>query len=79
MPADAQTTACGCLRCQGERRKFIPDDGKLENIIARFPGMDPHFRYACEICGNKRCPHQSDHRLACTRSNATGQPGSVYQ
>jgi len=33
----------------------------------------------CDICGNKRCPHASDHRLKCTGSNATGQPGSIYR
>ena len=32
---------------------------------------------ACE-CGNKRCPHATDHRHACTGSNEPGQPGSVY-
>lgn len=33
----------------------------------------------CPICGNKRCPHASDHELACTGSNDPGQPGSIYQ
>lgn len=33
----------------------------------------------CPDCGNKRCPKASDHRLACTRSNEPGQPGSVYR
>jgi hypothetical protein len=37
------------------------------------------FRYACEVCGNKRCPHHSDHELACTNSNEPGQPGSVFR
>jgi hypothetical protein len=32
----------------------------------------------CPVCGNKRCPHASDHRLACTASNEPGQAGSVY-
>jgi hypothetical protein len=32
----------------------------------------------CPDCGNKRCPKASDHKLDCTRSNASGQPGSVY-
>jgi hypothetical protein len=32
----------------------------------------------CTECGNKRCPKASDHRLACTGSNESGQPGSVY-
>lgn len=33
----------------------------------------------CPECGNKRCPHASDHRLACTGSNKPGQRGSVYE
>ncbi len=32
----------------------------------------------CPTCGNKRCPHASNHRLACTDSNEPGQPGSIY-
>ena len=32
----------------------------------------------CELCGNKRCPHATDHNLACTNSNDPGQPGSRY-
>ena len=32
----------------------------------------------CETCGNKRCPHATDHRHACTGSNEPGQPGSSY-
>ena len=33
----------------------------------------------CATCGNKRCPHATDHNLACTNSNEPGQPGSRYQ
>lgn len=33
---------------------------------------------ACPVCGNKRCPRATDHRLECTGSNKPGQPGSVY-
>lgn len=32
----------------------------------------------CSICGNKRCPHATDHRLACNGSNDPNQPGSIY-
>lgn len=32
----------------------------------------------CQTCGNKRCPHATDHRNACTGSNLPGQPGSSY-
>ena len=32
----------------------------------------------CDTCGNKRCPHATDHENACTHSNAPGQAGSIY-
>ena len=32
----------------------------------------------CEHCGNKRCPHATNHTLDCTNSNDTGQEGSRY-
>lgn len=32
----------------------------------------------CDICGNKRCPHATNHELDCTDSNEPGQPGSYY-
>lgn len=35
--------------------------------------------FLCEKCGNKRCPHASDHEYECTNSNEPGQPGSVYE
>jgi len=33
----------------------------------------------CPKCGNKRCPHSTDHNLECTDSNEPGQPGSRYE
>lgn len=38
-----------------------------------YPGM-----LVCSTCGNKRCPHATDHALACTNSNEPGQAGSIY-
>jgi hypothetical protein len=32
----------------------------------------------CPKCGNKRCPHATDHFLGCTGSNVSGQGGSRY-
>lgn len=63
---------CGCIRCFSERMR---NDTKRTS-----PLTDPTFgfRYACELCGNKRCPHHTDHDLACTGSNEPGQPGSAY-
>lgn len=67
---------CGCMKCVAERCAALGEEEGLRRINA-FQPMDPHWRYACEICGNKRCPHHSDHTLACTNSNEPGQKGSV--
>lgn len=40
--------------------------------------MEEQRMILCSICGNKRCPHATDHRHACTNSNEYGQPGSVF-
>jgi hypothetical protein len=33
----------------------------------------------CAKCGNKRCPHATDHRNACTNNNDPGQKGSSWE
>jgi hypothetical protein len=33
----------------------------------------------CNTCGNKRCPHATDHENACTNSNEAGQKGSIFE
>ena len=55
-------SGCQCQTC----RPFSPMDPKSIRMIL------------CAICGNKRCPHATDHRNACTNSNEPGQPGSSY-
>jgi len=55
---------CGCVSCAR------PSAGMM---------MSPNFLYACEICGNKRCPHHTHHARACTNSNEPGQKGSIYK
>lgn len=32
----------------------------------------------CKVCGNKRCPHASDHGFKCTHSNEPNQKGEPY-
>ena len=56
---------CGCHKC---------NEGVTINGI---PFASARM-ILCPTCGNKRCPHASDHRLACTDSNEPGQAGSVY-
>lgn len=68
---------CGCIKCVDARFAALPEDTPLHERVYG-PGR-LGWRYMCEICGNKRCPHHSDHELYCTGSNEPGQPGSVYQ
>jgi hypothetical protein len=68
---------CGCMKCTDARIAKMRAEGEREHML--FPGpIVPGWRYACEICGNKRCPHHTDHTLACTNSNKPGQPGSAF-
>jgi hypothetical protein len=63
----SESAACECHRCIKEKDLCVNSIplGSIKMIL-------------CPTCGNKRCPHASDHRLACTGSNESGQPGSVY-
>lgn len=59
---------CVCHRCISEKRLVV--NGLLLNDV---------MMILCPTCGNKRCPKASDHDLACTGSNESGQKGSVYE
>lgn len=61
---------CRCHRCLNERGEPDPFGSGLPYTST--------IMVLCSECRNKRCPHASDHRFACTNSNAPGQPGSVY-
>jgi hypothetical protein len=71
------TEHCHCFRCTKMRVALDP----LPPDMLVFGQVDPRMArmFLCETCGNKRCPHAADHRLNCTRSNAPGQPGSLYE
>ncbi|NCU20328.1 hypothetical protein EOM89_06235 [Candidatus Falkowbacteria bacterium] len=53
-----------CIRDRGDQRWGMP------RLMSEF--------IVCAVCGNKRCPHATNHRHACTDSNEPGQPGSDY-
>jgi hypothetical protein len=59
---------CWCLKC-------VRDRGEKINGIPYEMGR----MIVCARCGNKRCPHATDHAEECTNSNAPGQPGSIYE
>ncbi|RYE43983.1 MAG: hypothetical protein EOP24_26410 [Hyphomicrobiales bacterium] len=65
------TKQCICHRCIQENDLHVmAGDMKLPLSMTQM--------ILCPTCGCKRCPHASDHRLACTDSNEAGQPGSIY-
>ena len=59
---------CWCYNCN--KGKPSPYGGSLPYELTVF--------ITCPACGNKRCPHATDHNLECTNSNEPGQPGSRY-
>jgi len=69
MSENEDTKNCLCIKCRSAR----------EDPLTSLDITVWDFRYACEICGNKRCPHHTDHNLECTHSNEPGQAGSVYE
>lgn len=60
---------CGCRKCLRARDVQIQDAIPIEMTMM----------ILCPTCGNKRCPHATDHDLACTNSNEPGQKGSAYE
>ena len=71
--AGDRMSECNCYRC-------LKESGATHEIAPNFHVSIADLRMVlCAICGNKRCPHATDHRLQCTDSNAPGQPGSNYE
>lgn len=62
---------CPCRVCAQARVEADPSDDPFDPRMMRM--------FLCETCGNKRCPHATDHRNACNGSNEPGQPGSDYE
>lgn len=72
-----------------EEQTFVPpplfDCGRCEQVYWHKQerkktsfSFHPMQFIVCPLCGNKRCPMATDHRLTCTRSNAPNQPGSDH-
>ena len=79
-PQDAKAmppASTGSLACVMPCRACI-ERYDLRNPQRPFFRLDYTRMILCEHCGNKRCPHASNHRLACTGSNSSGQIGSAY-
>ena len=65
--AEVEKPRCFCYNCN----KDYTEPGQV------FPYVMSRM-IVCPKCGNKRCPHSTDHNLECTGSNDPGQPGSRY-
>lgn len=64
--------SCECHKCIVENKLTV-------NIFDGIPvALSAIKMILCPVCGNKRCPKASDHRLDCSGSNEQGQQGSVY-
>jgi len=63
--------ACPCAHCHALRIEGS-DLAPVDRLLA---GSVMHL---CEHCGNKRCPHATNHHHRCTGSNEPGQLGSAY-
>ena len=70
LPIEQEKIECWCRKCH---------EGHVVGEIGGF--QIPYamsVMIVCPKCGNKRCPHASDHNYECTGSNEPGQEGSVY-
>ena len=57
---------CYCYTCNKDKK----DKFGFPRVMTRM--------IVCPECGNKRCPHATDHNMGCTNSNEPGQYGSRY-
>lgn len=62
---------CECRKCYYAPLDVYNDALEIMFFQSRF--------IVCDLCGNKRCPHATDHELECTNSNEPGQKGSFYE
>ena len=44
-----------------------------DHVPQNITSLSRKYITVCEICGNKRCPHATDAKYACTDSNALRQ------
>lgn len=63
----------------GEGDTNWPDPTAKPNPLCGCSECNPRawWMVVCGICGNKRCPHASDHRFQCSGSNAVGQTPKI--
>lgn len=77
--ANPNKPQCKCRRCLTERGEIKTFSMTGHDITTAPTGVNFVGMIVCETCGNKRCPHATDHRHACTDSNEPGQDGSIFK
>lgn len=70
---------CGCQECSRRVGVVIATADPTADFATRIANNPVNRMIVCETCGNKRCPHATDHEEDCTASNDTGQEGSWYR
>ena len=70
---------CNCRKCLQEREEVLSFGIGQTLVTMEGRRYASHGMIVCPKCGNKRCPHATDHSYECTNSNEPGQKGSVYQ
>jgi hypothetical protein len=77
---DAGWTPPGAVAAQAPEEETMGATGKSCWCTTCRPITLEDMRFVvCPTCGNKRCPKANNHSLACSGSNATGQPGSSWE
>ena len=56
-----------------------PPQCQCDTCMPNEPGLGRMRFIVCSKCGNKRCPHATNHIYECTNSNAPGQRGSSWE
>lgn len=74
---DISMKNCECRDCYFKNITEIEKQNEHELIAPVWMLMQRVF--LCEFCGNKRCPHATNHLNECINSNAVGQKGSAYE
>lgn len=69
---------CGCYTCSRRVGEVIAVSDPHADMATRISNNPVNRMIICETCGNKRCPHATDHEEECTGSNEPGQEGSWY-
>lgn len=72
MPPRKTPLKATTIRASGKRKAGCDCETCRPNVFGDMRMI------VCAICGNKRCPHATDHCNACTGSNEPGQSGSSW-